>query len=250
MTAEATALFLFAHQDDEFGVFHRIEECVRRGLRVHCAFFTAGSARRNEESLAVLRQLGVRPEDVAFAGDEAGIPDAGLAERLPAARAWLQRWLARFPDIDSIHVSAWEGGHQDHDALHALAVTVARDFGLLERVRQFPLYHGYGSLHAYMNALAPLDANGPVESRRIPLRARLRYLRLCASYPSQKSTWVGLLPCVALRYLLRGQQDLQRVSPARLGEPPHPGLPYYERRGFYTWNAMRTRVAELTTPKT
>jgi LmbE family N-acetylglucosaminyl deacetylase len=27
------ALFLFAHQDDEFGVFQRIADCRRRGLR-------------------------------------------------------------------------------------------------------------------------------------------------------------------------------------------------------------------------
>lgn len=251
MHTEAAALFLFAHQDDEFGVFHRIEECVRKGLAVHCAYLTDGatphvsSERRNAESLAVLRKLGVPPAHVTFAGQELGIPDAALAERLPAAYAWLRDWLGRFSNIDSIHIPAWEGGHHDHDALHALAVMVARELGLLERVRQFALYHGHGAIHAYMNALCTLDANGPVERQRIPLRARLRYLRLCASYPSQRSTWIGLLPFVTLRYLLRGSQDLQRVSPARLAEPPHPGTPYYERRAFYTWEAMRARVAEL-----
>ena len=254
MHTEAAALFLFAHQDDEFGVFHRIEECVRNGLRVHCAYFTDGatasasSERRNAESLAVLRKLGVSAADVTFAGQELGIPDAGLAERLPATRDFLRAWLGQFSSIDSIHVPAWEGGHHDHDALHALAVTVTRELGLLERVRQFALYHGHGSLHAYMNALCALEANGPVERQRIPLRARMRYLRLCASYPSQRSTWIGLLPFVTLRYLLRGSQDLQRVSPDRLAEPPHRGTPYYERRAFYTWEAMRARVAELNEP--
>jgi LmbE family N-acetylglucosaminyl deacetylase len=36
------ALFLFAHQDDEFGVYQRILECRRRGLRVVCAYLTDG----------------------------------------------------------------------------------------------------------------------------------------------------------------------------------------------------------------
>lgn len=256
MPTEAAALFLFAHQDDEFGVFHRIEECVRNGLRVHCAYFTDGATatasadQRNAESLAVLRQLGVRAEDVAFAGQEIGIPDAGLPERLPAAHAWLGNWLAQFARIDSLHVTAWEGGHHDHDALHALAVKVAQDLGLLERLRQFALYNGYGCIHPFFNALTVLEANGPAQSQRIPLRARLRYLRLCASYPSQKSTWIGLLPFVALRYLVRGRQDLQPVSPARIGEQPHPGSLYYERRAFYTWSAMRARLAELNQPDT
>lgn len=251
MHTEPAALFLFAHQDDEFGVFHRIEECVRNGLRVHCAYFTDGATAsasavtRNAESLAVLRQLGVRAEDVAFAGQQAGIPDAGLPERLPAAHAWLRGWLARFDRIDSIHVTAWEGGHHDHDALHALAVIVAQELGLLGRLRQFALYNAHGCLHPFFNALTALAENGPPDSQRIPLRARLRYLRLCASYPSQKSTWIGLLPFVALRYLVRGRQDLQAVSPGRLDEQPHPGKLYYERRAFYTWPAMRARLEEL-----
>jgi LmbE family N-acetylglucosaminyl deacetylase len=38
--ASPVALFLFAHQDDEFGVFHVIDECRRRGQRVVCAYLT------------------------------------------------------------------------------------------------------------------------------------------------------------------------------------------------------------------
>ena len=112
-------------------------------------------------------------------------------------------------------------------------------------MRQFALYNAHGCLHPFFNALTALEANGPPHSQRIPLRARLRYLRLCASYPSQKSTWIGLLPFVALRYLLRGTQDLQPVSAERIGQQPHAGSLYYERRAFYTWSAMRARLAEL-----
>jgi LmbE family N-acetylglucosaminyl deacetylase len=251
MHTEPAALFLFAHQDDEFGVFHRIEECVRNGLRVHCAYFTDGATanasatRRNAESLAVLQRLGVRAEDVAFAGQEAGISDACLPDRLPAAHAWLRSWLAQFGRIDSMHVTAWEGGHHDHDALHALAVIVAHDLGLLGRLYQFALYNAHGCIHPFFNALTVLPENGLPKSQRIPLRARLRYLRLCAAYPSQTSTWIGLFPFVALRYLVRGMQDLQPVSADRIGTQPHPGSLYYERRAFYTWSAMRTRITEL-----
>lgn len=250
----SVALFLFAHQDDEFGVFHRIGQCVREGLRVHCAYLTDGAYRRatpqerNAESLAVLARLGVRSGDVAFAGAEIGISDGSLPEHLPAARAWLQAWLARFTAIDSIHVPAWEGGHQDHDALHALGVVLARDNGMLERVRQYPLYHANGCTHPMLRALAPLEANGPVWSTSISRRERLRHLKLCLSYPSQRNAWALLFPFVAMHYAVRGTQQLQGVSLERLTEKPHAGALYYERRGFYDWERMRERVQALLSP--
>ncbi len=61
-----SALFLFAHQDDEFGVFQKIIDEVGKGRAVYCVYFTDGrfgkvSAQcRNQESLAVLLRLGVK----------------------------------------------------------------------------------------------------------------------------------------------------------------------------------------------
>lgn len=248
---EATAppaVFLFAHQDDEFGVFHRIEQCIRNGQRVHCAFLTDGAYRRasaeqrNRESLAVLMRLGVRREDVAFAGAQVGIRDGALPECMRSAYAWVQCWLAAIGTIDFLHVPAWEGGHQDHDALHALGVILAHEQGWLDRVRQYPLYHGFRCPHPLLRALVPLDANGPVLSERLSLRARLRYLRLCLAYPSQLNAWLMLFPLVAWHYAARGSQDLQPASLQRLAEPPHPGALYYERRAFYCWQRMRERL--------
>ncbi|HAK90971.1 MAG TPA: PIG-L family deacetylase, partial [Massilia timonae] len=42
MPIEPVALFLFAHQDDEFGVFERIATLRRQGVRVACAYLTDG----------------------------------------------------------------------------------------------------------------------------------------------------------------------------------------------------------------
>lgn len=245
------ALFLFAHQDDEFGVFHRIGQCLRDGMRVHCAYLTDGAYRnattqqRNAESLAVLERLGVGREDVAFAGAGIGVGDGRLPEHLADARAWLQAWMAGFTGIESIHVPAWEGGHQDHDALHALAVVLAHEAGLLARVWQYPLYHAHGCTHPLLRALAPLEANGPVTSAFIPGRERIHHLKLCLSYPSQRNAWALLFPFVATHYAVRGSQQLQGVSIDRLRERPHAGALYYERRGFYDWERMRERVQAL-----
>jgi LmbE family N-acetylglucosaminyl deacetylase len=238
------ALFLFAHQDDEFGVFQRIADCRAQGLRVACAYFTDGAtptataAQRNLESLAVLRQLGVAPDDVHFAGQQLGIGDAQLPQHLPNAARWLERWLDGYAEVDALHVTAWEGGHHDHDALHALAVTVAARRGLLARTWQYSLYQAAGLPGPLFRVLAPLPQNGPARTWTIPWRARLTYLRHCLSYPSQRVTWIGLFPFVLLHYLVHGVQALQPVDPARLAQRPHPGPLYYEKRRFFSWDRM------------
>jgi LmbE family N-acetylglucosaminyl deacetylase len=242
------ALFLFAHQDDEFGVFQRIAECRRRGQRVACAYLTDGvtatasAAQRNAESRAVLARLGVADADIAFAGEALGIGDARLPLHLDAAARWLDGWLDGFGSIDSLHVTAWEGGHHDHDALHALAVTLAARRGLLARTRQYSLYQAAGLPGPLFRVLAPLPQNGAVQAVRIAWRERLAFLGHCLSYPSQRGTWIGLFPFVLLHYLLRGTQALQPVDPARLDQRPHAGPLYYEKRRFFTWEEMTARL--------
>lgn len=249
MPIEPVALFLFAHQDDEFGVFDRIASLRRQGVRVACAYLTDGqsggssAATRNAESLAVLAQLGVAAADVHFAGQQLGIGDARLPLHLDTAERWIGDWIDSFFPIEAIHVLAWEGGHHDHDALHALTVHLAAERGLLERTWQFPLYQARGLPGPLFRVLAPLAANGPVSATPIARRARLHYLKLCLSYPSQRTTWIGLFPFVLLHYLLRGNQALQKVALARIDERPHAGPLYYEKRKFFTWQQMHAAIA-------
>jgi hypothetical protein len=244
--ASPVALFLFAHQDDEFGVFHVIDECRRRGQRVVCAYLTRGTngsaSRRNAESTKVLGYLGVGAEDILFAGDELCIDDATLYMSLERADAWIEQWFASFEDIERIHVLAWEGGHHDHDALYALAAQVADRLDLLPRLHQFSLYNGYRCQGPFFKVLTPLAANGPVESFRIPVSRRLAYLRLCLQYPSQRMTWVGLFPFVLLHYLTRGRQTLQAVRLERIEERPYPETLYYEKRNFCRWEHLQEQL--------
>lgn len=239
----SSALFLFAHQDDEFGVFAAIERCVRAGHSVRCAYLTHGAngtaARRNAESLRVLAQLGVPARQVAFAGDQLGIEDARLPPRMGDAARWIGAWLDAAGDIAAIHVTAWEGGHHDHDALHAATCHAAAARGLLPLLRQYALYHADGLPGPLFSVLSPLAANGVPQRAPLSWAARWRYLRLCTQYPSQRMTWIGLLPAVLLRYLLQGQQCLQPVTPARLAQRPHAGPLYYEKRGFYRWEQLQ-----------
>ncbi len=253
MAPDATrlALFLFAHQDDEFGVFQQILDEQAAGRRVVCAYLTNGavgtvtSAQRNAESLRVLGDLGVERSDVVFAGEALGIADGALPQNLQAASSWLVTWLASMPRPEAIHVLAWEGGHHDHDALHALAVTALSGRGLLGVTRQFALYNAWRCRAPFFRVLRPIPENGPVTSTPIPWRNRLRFLRYCLSYPSQKKTWLGLFPFVMLHYVLSGKQQTQSVTLERLDSRPYPGAMFYEARGIYTWDALSQQLKAL-----
>ena len=75
----STSIFLFAHQDDEFGIFQKILDELEAGNLVCCAYLTNGALgpdlanRRNRESLTVLLKLGVDVKNIFFAGDILGL---------------------------------------------------------------------------------------------------------------------------------------------------------------------------------
>ncbi|WP_090438518.1 PIG-L deacetylase family protein [Duganella sp. CF458] len=244
------ALFLFPHQDDEFGVFYQIEQERRAGRRVFCIFVTDGSTtadplRRNAESHAVLQRLGVAPDAILFVGQELGIADGLLHTRVEDLAEWLNAFIASHPEIVSCYVPAWEGGHPDHDLLHAITLHVPAMRGRLDIIRQFSLYQGEGYRGPMFRVLSPLPGNGPVERQAVGWVDRLRYLRLCLAYPSQWRSWVGLFPFVCLHYLFDGAQQLQRVDGQRLAAQPHAGPLYYERRAFLDWSTLRAAIDRL-----
>lgn len=242
------SVFLFAHQDDEFGVFDQIREEVALGRRVVCAYLTSGvpaggnPAQRDGESVAVLAQLGVSAADIVFAGAQLGIADGSLMHHLPVADRWLQQWLPTLGEIAAVYVLAWEGGHPDHDALHAVSLLVCDGLDLLARTHQFALYNAYRCPWQFFRLLSPLAQNGVVSRRRIAWAQRLHYMRLALSYPSQRGTWLGLFPFFVLHCLFHGGQDLQPASTTRMMERPHSGPLYYENRRFATWAQMQAAI--------
>jgi LmbE family N-acetylglucosaminyl deacetylase len=247
---EEVTVFLLPHQDDEFGVFFAIEQAARSGARPICVYLTDGGgyghdpARRNAESLRVLRQLGVGESDVYFTGADEGYKDGLLYTRLDDAVRAIAPILERRRGIRALYLPAWEGGHQDHDAGHLIGAVLAAKGGLLPVARQFGLYRATDNLLG-MAAVLPLMENGPIDSAPIPLGDRRRYLRLALFYVSQWKTWAVLLPMLAYAYSTRGAQQTQPLSLSRLAERPHKGALLYERRGQANYHPFRTAADEF-----
>jgi LmbE family N-acetylglucosaminyl deacetylase len=249
--SKESALFFFAHQDDESGVFQKILDELSIGRNVSCVFFTTGVSKghdasiRNSESQSVLTKLGVSKEDIYFVGDEVGISDGDLINNIQSAFTWLEQFLLENPAIVSMYIPSWEGGHPDHDILHAISVVVSQKYNLLDVTRQYSLYNGYRCIGPLFRTFAPLKANGSVESTKVSWRNRFRFLALCLQYPSQFKTWIGLFPMMFLHYVFFGTQNLQKVSTQRILERPHASLLYYERRNFSSYEKVSKKINEL-----
>lgn len=237
-------LFLFAHQDDEFGVFYEIHRLVSRGDKVIIAYLTSGTSGgnpspiRNAESISVLKKLGVSENNIIFLGTNAGIPDGQLCSHLEVAYHSIADLIAKAGVPEKLYFHAWEGGHQDHDAAHLIGVVLGEHLGILERCYQFPLYTGVALPAAFFRMFFCLPENGAPNPTIIPWRQRIEFIKLCFQYPSQLKTWVGLFPFFLFHYVFFGTQILQGVSAKQLHRPPHFGKLLYERRGFYSYKTF------------
>ena len=248
------SLFFMAHQDDEFGVFHQIERELAAGRLVRCIYVTDGSATadpvvRNRESKCVLQKLGVAADGILFIGQQLSIVDGRLHLHVDVLVDWLSQFLDEHEMLQACFVPAWEGGHPDHDLLHAIVVQLLLKRADSPEVWQYPLYNRKGCLGPFFRALSPLSENGYIQRKSIDLLDRFRYVGLCLGYPSQWRSWLGLFPFVAGHYLFNGSQYLQSVCIHRLMFPPHSRPLYYECRGFLDWPKVCSAMQQLSDKK-
>lgn len=242
------ALFVLAHQDDEFFCLPFISRALAEGKHVKCVYLTNGGYggqpidRRITESLKVLQAVGIDAANVTFLGVQEKIPDGLLhlhaAQVFVALRSFCQRNRP-----SQMFVPAWEGGHQDHDVCHALALYVSISLGLA-RPKQFPLYHGNRSKPLF-RVMSYLTSNGNVEFVHIGLKQALRNLATAFAYPSQWKTWLGLLPFAAWKILFTRTYTLQPTDVSRLSYRPHEGQLLYERRGFCAFDSVAACIEEI-----
>jgi LmbE family N-acetylglucosaminyl deacetylase len=224
-------LVVLAHQDDEIGILARIAYETARGARVWCAFLTDGASKvaaavRDAESLAVLARVGVPPERVGFVGAPR-VPDGSLFAHLERALEALRGWAAAIPQVARVYTLDWEGGHHDHDAAHLVALSFARERAIAD-VYTYSLYNAWRRPRRFFRVTSFVPQAGEILRRRLTLNEALLPVRAIAAYPSQRSTWLGLGPGLAVRAVLGREERLRRAQPERLRERPHPGALLYE----------------------
>ncbi len=230
--------FIFAHQDDEVALASRIRFERARGSVVTCVCLTDGAAAkpaavRDAESRRVLARLGV--DDFRVAPPHERIADGTLPEHLEKALRFVETSIA---NVDQVVTLAWEGGHQDHDAAHLVAAVFARQRGV--ECLELPLYNGFEAIDPLFRVNHPVG-DGWLE-RRLTRREYVANVLLARFYPSQRKTWLGLVPLLLLakpRELIRAA-DLRRAT-----APPHPLPLLYERRFRYPYERFAGHASEF-----
>jgi hypothetical protein len=235
------ALFLFAHQDDEFGVFYEIYRLRHSGYRVVVVYLTSGAldgsprADRENESIKVLLKLGVHRDDIHFLGTQLSIPDGRLSKY--ADRSYQS--IINLTDVigrpDCLHFHSWEGGHQDHDAVYLIGLALGKHFDILDNSFQFPLYTGHRLCWIFFTLFTPITGNSDAFRLKIPLQLRVCFIKYVFSYRSQIPTWIGLFPFFLFHLVFHGTQILQKVDSEWVLRPPHSGKLLYERRKMYMY---------------
>ena len=245
------SVFIFAHQDDEFGVYAEIIRLIKNDSKVIVLYLTSGSLDgkprpdRNCESLNVLRDIGVMQENIYFLGSDIYIPAARMYEYLDTIYQQILKLLSPIEKIASLYFLSWEGGHQDHDATHIIGLALAKQLKILDDSFQFTLYSGHKLPWKLFKLFSPLASNGEVITYKIAWHLRLKLIRYALSYKSQFMPMVGLFPFFLLHLIFKGTQILQPVTINRILEQPHPGKLLYERRGIITYSNFKNKVQDF-----
>lgn len=246
------ALFIFAHQDDEYAAAPWILEELRDGSAIACVYLTDGGSRvdpavRDAESRSVLQSLGVAERAVAFLDDDRErIRDGELAARSEDGLAMVERWIARSSFAPTrLYSPSYEGGHPDHDAAHLIAAVVASRHGVLDDAWHFALYNAYRCPQPFFVSLRQLPATSPRRSASMTEALRWRLTFLCWRYRSQRRTWLGLFPGALLSRLILRSESVVRFDVARLDRRPHDGELLYERLFGLTYATFATHTKPL-----
>jgi len=236
------SIFLLAHQDDEIGISKVLSNELESDNEVICIFITDGGEKsdiRNQESLYVLGKIGVNLDNIIFLGKELNFKDGALSKSSRSLKDWLSRYIKKNSPVSSIYVPAYEGGHQDHDALHVAALNASHENGLVDNMFQFPLYNRYKCIGPFFCVMRPLPSNGKIIKINMTIRDRIKTLFYCLKYPSQLKTWIILFPFFIFYFLLNSYQVIQKVDRKRIFQKPHNGILLYEYRKFYDWDRFQ-----------
>lgn len=251
MTPRST-LFLFAHQDDEYGAAPWILDELASGAEVACLYLTDGGSRvapavRDAESRGVLRWLGVDDRRIAFLENAgARIADGTLAPHGLDGLAMVLEWIERSAQTPTrIYAPSYEGGHADHDAAHLIAAVTAQRCSAVDDAWHFALYNGYRRRKPFFNVLRQLPSNAPSRGAHLSPAQRLSLALLCRRYPSQRKTWLGLFPGAFVERAVLARESVVRFDLARLTARPHDGELLYERLFAKPYAEFASDVAEL-----
>ena len=246
-------ILILAHQDDEIFIFNRIHHHKNK-KKIFIFYMTSGLDEnlkkdeinhRNIESLKVLLKMGVSKRNIRFIGGKLSIKVNTLYKSMEKVFNELSKEVNKIRGPKVIITHALEGGHEDHDACYYLTKKLSFKKKDVLKIYQFPAYHGKNLPFIFYKVQSPLKENGLINSKKIGLLSRFKFIYLLFIYVSQIKVWIGLYPFIILNFLLKRNDKLQEVPKNILIRKPHLGKLLYEKRGFCKYLVFKKYVKKF-----
>ena len=243
--------YLFAHQDDEFVVFIDIKKNLLKH-NVFIFYLTSGANKkinkknlsiRDNESLKVLKKIGVKTKNIYFLGKNLGIKTNTLYLKLNVVYKNLFRKIKKIGKPIKIITHSWEGGHEDHDACNLIARKLANRFRVFDDSLQFSLYNAYETKLIYFKVFNPITK--AINKSYTVLKNRIFFVKLLFIYKSQIKIWVGLYPFIIFHYLFKGYNIFEKLNKSKKIIKPHNGKLLYELRNFCTFKKFKNTTSQF-----
>lgn len=240
-------LYLLAHADDDLFVRPLLQSDITN-VRHHIIYLTAPiddlelTAARQAEARAAQEEVGTY--SMEFLGVDNGFADGRLYEMVEEALCSLRQRCAEIGPVSRLVTHAWEGGHQDHDACHLIAKSLASELGVLEASLAVPYYRASLVPLVPFSVMTPLSANGPLHPLPHGLRPALSILFGIRHYPSQIKTFIGLGPGMVLS-LIFGRFRAQKLAASCSPQRPMSRPLLYEKRSGVPFDAIRLAAHRL-----
>jgi hypothetical protein len=245
-----TAIILLPHQDDEIGILAELEN-IRINHKVIFLFLTSGDIRKNcsptrdKESLKALNFFDYKSEDIYFLSKNTNARDTKLIFNINKTLCEILR-IINIKNVKKIYYPAWEGGHEDHDACHIIAIGINKAAKNKIDFFQFPLYNGYKPNLFRFKIFNPIPSPSLWKKTNISLRNRFKLLYVIFFYKSQLKTWIGLYPFFAINILFFSKQYSKEISNFRIISKPHStDILLYERRKRFLYTDFTYQVLKL-----
>lgn len=230
--------FLFAHQDDEIGVFQNIINENKKN-RIFIIYLTKGGTTkkqmllRNKESLNGLKELGVDSKNIFFINDIIDVNEIKLVFKIQKIIEILKKNFFKLYNPDVIYSHAWEGGHPDHDSAFLISYYFYKKLNI--KLYTFPLYNCENLKWPFFNAFVPVKKNGRILIKKYSKKNYIKLFKFMTSYKSQFFSLLGLYPFLLLRIFLFKTYFIQTMSKTEKLSKPHSNEIMYEQRKIMTW---------------
>lgn len=241
-------IYLFAHQDDEFGCFVKLDKDISNN-DTYVFFLTSGDnnlqsnliSTRDKESLKVLQKLGLKKKNIFFIGRKLKINHFKLYLNLKMVYKDIKKKIKKIGKPNSIITHSWEGGHEDHDACNLIGRKIAKEFHIIDKSYQFSQYNSFKTNLIFFRVFNPINKIGG-EIFYSKFKKRIFYIKLLFLYKSQIKIWFGLYPFVIYHYLFRGFNYFEKLNKDKIIKRPHKKKLLYEIRKFLSFEKFKSKT--------